>query len=107
MRSAIIILILFTLVGVGLSFWGISEVSSDYVALREGQRVAEEGVYAKNWDQASRGVGTLFVAIKSLGISEAIENLGLIVTAVSAVSSFLLYRQIARGRLAQLANLQA
>jgi hypothetical protein len=106
MRSALIILIFFTLVGVGLSFWGISEVSSDYVTLREGQRVAEEGVYTKNWDQANRGVGTLFVAIKSLGISESIENLGLVVTAVFAVSSFLLYRQMARGRVIQLANIQ-
>jgi hypothetical protein len=106
MKSALVILILFTLVGVGLSFWGISEASSDYVTLREGQRVAEEGIYSKNWDQASRGVGTLFVEIKSLGISESIENLGLIVTAVFAVSSFLLYRQMVSGRVIQLANLQ-
>ncbi len=59
---------------------------------------------ARDWDRANRGVGTLFVAIKSLGISETIENLGLILTAASAVASLLLYRRIARGCLVQSTN---
>jgi|CZKI01.1.fsa_nt_gi hypothetical protein len=104
MRSALFIPILLMLVGIGLSFWGIWGVSTAYGDLSEGHEVAKEGVMARDWDQANRGVSTLFVAIKSLGISETIEDLGLIVTAVSALASFLIYRRVARGRIVQGAN---
>src|ERR1017187_7612939 len=66
MRSALFIPILLMLVGIGLSFWGIWGVSTAYGDLSEGHEVAKEGVMARDWDQANRGVSTLFVDLVSL-----------------------------------------
>ena len=88
MRRAFYAFVLLSLAGIAISLWGISGVSTAISIIQDGYAVAQDGVYGKNWDQANRGVYTVFVGLKSLGISEAIENVGLVLTAVSATCVF-------------------
>jgi hypothetical protein len=84
MKRALYIFVLLCLAGIAISLWGISGVATAASIIQDGHAVARDGVIEKNWDQANRGVDTVLVGLKSLGISKSIEKVGLILTAASA-----------------------
>jgi hypothetical protein len=88
MRRSLYVFVLLSLAGIAISLWGISGVSKAVSMIQDGHAVAQDGVIGKDWNQASRGVDAVSVGLKSLGIFESIEKVGLILAAVSATCAF-------------------
>jgi hypothetical protein len=95
-RVALKTFLLLSVLAACVVIWAISGVSRNIASVDEGLEIVQEARLAKDWAQVSRGTELIFVAHKGLGIYEAVEDLGLLIAAFSALISFVLFTRIER-----------